>query len=302
MDGKPGRITALIDAWGAAPENSARTVLVTIFGDTLMPVSREIWLAQLFQLTEVLGFSERLVRTSVFRLAADGWLHNERVGRQSRYTLTDVACKETSDAGRRIYHDVHADWSGPWSVAFLDAPSVSEEDRERLDQRLRWHGFMSIAPGVLAAPTISPSRCRELCEQHAAKSWVPTSTLSFDDLNAMVSKGFFDAALALDEIGNTYAGLVDLYGDLAGQTMSIDGPQAFALRTMLVHDLRRIRLRSVDLPTDLLPGDWPGAEASRLATRLYHELSIEAAPWLSDVLDVNYPKRLLDRLDTAPDQ
>jgi len=33
------------------------------------------------------GISDRLVRTSVFRLAEEGWLDAQRDGRRSRYTL-----------------------------------------------------------------------------------------------------------------------------------------------------------------------------------------------------------------------
>lgn len=260
-----------------------------------MPVGDGVWLAQLFQLTEALGFTERLVRTSVFRLAGDGWLHNERVGRQSRYRLTELARNETTDAAARIYHEVHADWSGPWSTVFVDAPNISDDQRSRLKETLTWHGFMEVSAGTFATPTISTERCRELCVSALPDATPLLGTLHFDDLNSAVGEGYFDHALALDETADAYRALITFYRPVSKQLAGLSGEKAFALRTMLVHDLRRVRLRSVDLPTDLLPVDWPGLEANSLASELYHELSGLAAPWLSEVLELTYPTSFPDR-------
>ncbi|MYL04319.1 MAG: hypothetical protein F4011_09090 [Acidimicrobiaceae bacterium] len=67
---------------------SARSLLVTVLGDSVLPVTETLWLSGLFELAAPFGFSERLVRTSMFRLVSEGWVSNERVGRRSRYSLT----------------------------------------------------------------------------------------------------------------------------------------------------------------------------------------------------------------------
>src|SRR3954467_12131845 len=66
----------------------ARSLIVTVWGDALAPHGGEVWLAGLIRLLEPLGINERLTRTSIFRLARDGWLIAEARGRQSRYRLT----------------------------------------------------------------------------------------------------------------------------------------------------------------------------------------------------------------------
>lgn len=76
-------------AWGRAGDISARSALVTILGDTIAPLGGAAWLADVITLAEPFGFSERLIRTSMFRLAAEGWVVSERHGRRSRYGLTD---------------------------------------------------------------------------------------------------------------------------------------------------------------------------------------------------------------------
>ena len=135
----------LIRSWVAEPKNTARSVLVTIFGDTILPVTTSIWLAQLFQLTDAFAFSRRLVRTSLFRLAAEGWFTNERVGRESRYSLTPLAIEESRQAAQRIYQTSDPNWAGSWIAVFLDAPALTDSDRAQLAQHLRWHGSSPLA-------------------------------------------------------------------------------------------------------------------------------------------------------------
>jgi len=56
----------------AADPPRARSLIVTVWGDALAPHDGRVWLATLIRLMAPFGLSERLVRTSVFRLARDG--------------------------------------------------------------------------------------------------------------------------------------------------------------------------------------------------------------------------------------
>lgn len=289
----------LIDEWVARPENTARTVLVTIFGDAIAPLTSGVWLAQLFQLTDVLGFSERLVRTSMTRLVSEGWLDNERVGRQSRYSLTEAARNETVEASRRIYHESTPVWSGTWAVAFIDGPSLDADVRDRIATHLGWHGFVALGRSVMASATVDAARARELCRTAAPDVVVPTGTFEFSDLAELVEDGFFDAALDLDATASAFRDLLAVHRRTAAAIERADGPRAFALRTMLVHDLRRVRLRSIDLPAALLPPDWPGTASFELAASLYPRLDSRSAPWLAGVLGLDDASAPRDRFDRA---
>ncbi len=285
----------LVAEWVAHPENTARSMLVTVFGDTVIPVATRVWLAQLFELTGVFGFSGRLVRTSMFRLAAENWLSNERVGRQSRYTLTPTALEESQQASMRIYHETHPDWSGRWSVVLLNAPTLDDGQRGELRTHLGWHGFVELGSDVLASPSTSVTRTAELCELAAAGTRLPIGEFEFAALDDVVADGFFDHTLALADTTAAYAAFVDFHNRVADTMDGVSGPTAFGLRSMLIHDLRRIKLGAPDLPAELLPADWAGTEAYALAGRMYPLLSAAAAPWLSQVLDVEYPSELPHR-------
>src|SRR5579862_7073437 len=66
----------------------AGSLLVTLFGDAIAARGGVVTLGSLIRLGAAFGLTERLVRTSVARLAADGWLTARRSGRRSEYRLT----------------------------------------------------------------------------------------------------------------------------------------------------------------------------------------------------------------------
>ena len=295
-------MSEVVQDWVAAPQNTARSVLVTIFGDTIVPVTSSVWLAQLFQLTDTFGFTARLVRTSLFRLAAEGWFTNDRVGRQSRYSLTPLAIEESEQASTRIYQSPDPNWAGSWTVLFLNSPGVPSAVADQLSRYLRWHGFVTLARGVLASPTASVQSTKDLCRLVVPEVRVPLGSLDFAELEAIVADGFFTQALGLDEMSTSYKRFIRFYEAIDPQ-LEVETPdEAFALRTMLVHDLRRIRLSGPDIPAALLPTDWPGSVASETAARLYPRLSELAAPWLSQVLETTYPDSVAKRFSVTERQ
>ncbi len=56
----------------------AKSLVMTLFGDVITPHGGEVWLGSLIELLAPFGISDRLVRTSVYRLAEEGWLDAER--------------------------------------------------------------------------------------------------------------------------------------------------------------------------------------------------------------------------------
>src|SRR6187402_836221 len=81
----------------------ARSLIVTVWGDSLVPHGGAVWMASLIRLMAPFGVNERLVRTSVFRLAQDGWLATTSRGRESRYRLTADGARRFHEAHARIY-------------------------------------------------------------------------------------------------------------------------------------------------------------------------------------------------------
>src|SRR5688572_2157943 len=116
MAGLQDRCAALIRGFRQTPDTSARTVLVTVFGDGIEPHGGEVWAGSLLQLVEPLGMNERLGRTSLNRLVGEGLLVTRRHGKRSFYSVTPQARRDFHRAERRIYHPRGDPWDGRWTV------------------------------------------------------------------------------------------------------------------------------------------------------------------------------------------
>ena len=77
------------------------SLITTVFGDSIAPRGGTVWLGSLITAMSEFGISERLVRTSVFRLVQDGWLQATQIGRRSYYSLTDEGRERFAQASKR---------------------------------------------------------------------------------------------------------------------------------------------------------------------------------------------------------
>lgn len=291
-------IAAAVRQRCSEPDISARSVLVTVLGDSVLPVTKTLWLSSLFRLAEPFGFSERLVRTSMFRLVSEGWVSNERIGRRSRYSLTLLAVRESEDADRRIYGKESSSWDGLWTFAVVDAPSIPVQERDRIVTHLRWHGFVSLGRGLMASPSVAVHGLRELLDLVDPVAVVPTGQAELADLEDLVEGGFFADVFRTADTEAAYRDFLDRYRPRQRDGLDAAKPlEAFALRTMLVHEFRRIRLRSPDVPAELLPPDWIGNHACDLAGDLYRRLSPLASRALGEILEVDYPATMPHRFE-----
>ena len=294
-------IPTRVQGWRSAPHISARSVLVTILGDALLPVSKSAWLAQLFKLAEPYNFSSRLVRTSLFRLADESWVTSERHGRQSKYMLTSLAEREFADAAARIYSNDRPALGGRWTLVLFDGTRTSVRERDRLARHLGWHGFVALERGVLASPICCADTVRRILAEAFPQVLSAVAEAEFPDMDVLVGEGFFSSAFAFGDIEKAYQSFVDSYAELDDGLAKLSPMDAYCARTMLIHDLRRITLHMPPLPGELLPTPWPGDDAYALAGRLYPQLCATSAAMLGEVLELEYPVLMPSRfLDCAP--
>ncbi len=294
-------------AWTGDAEISARSALVTILGDTVAPLGGTVWLADVFALAAPFGFNERLVRTSMFRLAAEGWVDSERVGRRSRYSLAPDGRAETAAAEQRIYRRHDRPWDGSWTLVFLPDTAVANggtagpvagvDAGDDIARHLRWRGFARMAAGVHAHPNDDAADTRELLDRLGIQPAPAVAVARFDgDGEAPLTGLPFRVDSGLDDAEAAYHRFVDRYRPLAGEVDDPTPIEAFALRTMLVHDLRRARLRDPDLPTDLLPAGWIGHRAAELAADLYRRITDAAWTWVTETTGMTVdPDRVAGR-------
>ncbi len=283
------RCTSLISQFRRRADASARTLLVTVFGDTIVPHGGEVWTGSLLRLVEPLGISERLARTSLHRLVGDGLLVTRRHGRLSFYSVAPSARHDFWEAERRIYHPRRGDpWDGQWTVV-VEANGVAAPARTALRQHLAWLGFGSLGPPVHVCPLDRTEELGQLLptlglsgQVAVFRGRVPTSIgLADRDLVQAIS-------VELTALERGWRGFLRRFRPLADAATGdaddgVDGQTAFLSRTLLVHAYRRIVLREPELPGELWPAAWVGETAYDVAARCYHALAAGADAHLAAV-------------------
>jgi phenylacetic acid degradation operon negative regulatory protein len=81
----------------------------------------------------------------------------------------------------------------------------------------------------------------------------------------------------LNGLALSYEGFLQKYEPIrdalvAGSPEEVSEENAFLVRTLLIHDVRRLLLRDPQLPESLLPATWPGSRARHLCRDLYRKL------------------------------
>ncbi len=243
------------------------SLLITIFGDAIAPRGGRVMLGSLIGLARPFGLSERLVRTAVARLAAEGWLTATRHGRRSEYRLTDNGERLFAEATRRIYGASPRAWDGRWTLVIL--PPAGGPPRRRLREELRWLGFGALAPGVFAHPscTLEEARGWLAARECARESWLFKGSAEGLEHDRRLAAAGWDLA----GIGRRYHRFCDVFAPVqsAAGLAPLSPQRAFLVRMLLIHEYRKIHLRDPQLPPDLLPRAWIGAEAHELCRRLY---------------------------------
>src|SRR3954449_12004731 len=63
------------------------SIVITVFGDAIVPRGGSVWLGTLLEFFGELDIDAGVVRTAMSRLATDGWFERHKVGRNSFYRL-----------------------------------------------------------------------------------------------------------------------------------------------------------------------------------------------------------------------
>lgn len=261
---------------GSGGVDSSRDLLMTVLGEYVLPHDGGAWTQTLVALMELLGVRDKAARQALARMSERGWLQRERVGRQTRWRLTDHAHEVLDTGARRIYgfgRDARP-WDGTWLVLLASVPERSRHVRYRMGLGLTWAGFGLIGPGIWLSP------------------WTDHEDGAVELLTALgVDATSFRSELGRLGSGQRLAGTAwDLpvlqarYDQFLADTdpvveMTLHGSEAAVQLASLVHRWRRFPFLDPDLPSELLPADWPGRRAALRFAELRATLLPPAYEW-----------------------
>ena len=251
----------------------ANSLIITVYGDMIAPHGGAVWLGGFIRLVEPLGLNARLVRTSVFRLSREKLLVSEQIGRRSFYSLTETGRRRFEHAYRRIYEDARDAWDGEWRIVLLSGDGLAATARDALRKELMWEGYGAIAHGVLAHASESTEELMDILQTSGAHDKVVAlQARTLGALSSRPLKDIVDQCWRLGEVAEEYQDFVDAFRPVARAVRAgadVDPEQCFIVRTLLMHEFRRVQLRDPLLPRQLLPAEWPGDTARALCREIY---------------------------------
>ena len=250
----------------------ANSVLITVYGDVMAQRGQSVWLGSLIQLADLFGLSARLVRTSAFRLSADDWLACTRQGRRSFYALTAAGLQRVQHAERRIYDFKQPEWDGLWTLAILGA-GIPASARLHLKRELRWEGFGELSATVFAHPHASHPSLKDIIHASSAEEKIVVlSAQSIAGYSGKPLQTVMQSVFKLDQVGTAFKQFVARFEPVQQHAATLNPAEAFFVRTLLIHEYRKVLLRDPNLPQALLPANWPGLRARQVCESLYGQL------------------------------
>jgi phenylacetic acid degradation operon negative regulatory protein len=279
--------TRLLNEFRSRPTLRAGSLITTVFGDAIAPRGGSVWIGSLIKCLADFGASERLVRTSMFRLTKDGWFDVEQLGRRSYYRLTTLGTARFEQATHRIYGEPRRHWDGQWTLALL--AGIEGPDKDAVRKELGWLGFGALTPHTLAHPAPDAADLNALLQRIGLQDElvvVQGATLSAAQdqaLRAMAQKSW-----DLADIDARYGGFIRQFRPVCNalrKARKVPPAVAFQVRTMLIQEYRKILLRDPLLPAELLPAGWHGTGAYPLCRNLYRSVFAAADIYLGEAME-----------------
>ena len=261
------------------------SLITTVFGDAIAPRGGSVWLGSLIEVMSDFGVSERLVRTSVFRLVQDGWLQSTQVGRRSYYMLSEEGGARFAQATQKIYGEPELSWDGTWNLVLLG--KMDTDLRDLLRKELGWLGYGALATGVLAHPAPDMRDVQAVLDRLGVADdlvIMTGQTVHNDAGMKVLSRSSWN----LEDIDERYAAFVKRFRPLMAayaKSSEVEPRAAFLVRTLLIQEYRKVLLRDPQLPAELLPANWHGNAAYQLCRNLYRAVYKQADRYLSATME-----------------
>ena len=262
----PHPLARIIDQLKREPSRTG-SIIITVFGDAIVPRGGSVWLGTLLEFFEALDIDAGVVRTAMSRLTADGWFEREKVGRNSFYRLVKKGRLTFDIATKHIYDPPPSDWTGRFELLLIG----NGEDRDAARDALKNAGFGSPLPGVWVAPSGVPV-------PEEASTAIRLEVSAEDDSG----RRLLSESWPLDRTADAYLKFMKTFDPLRAflDRDGLSDADAFTARILLIHHYRRVVLRDPLLPMVLLPKDWPGSRARSLCGKIYRALLGPSERWL----------------------
>ncbi len=251
------------------PQLQTQFIIFVLFGDVIIHRADRVWTSSLLQMLEVLGVSERAVRSTVSRMRRKGWLKPERDGRHSLYTLTTRGRRIIEEGGQRIFEPRKLEWDGQWHQVVFSLPENKRNLRNDLRKRLTWLGFGRLAPGTWISPHNRLAEVEVVIDDLGAGQFVEC----FSGLRLLKGndRELVERCWDMKGLSHLYMRFINRWGpeyEKSAEALAHGGElapaQCFAQRFWVTHEYSPFPRLDPNLPPALLPEGWLGDKAAEI--------------------------------------
>jgi len=235
-------------------ENTLRasSLIITFFGDVIVSRGGNVSAKTVQTVLAKAGTGAGTLRTALSRLASDEWIVRQKIGRESFYELADNGYMPFKDAAARM----------PWLIGIKE-------------------------PGTKQAAIA------EQGVQVTTNCWL-FNTCDNKLKNSLESAGFLMLSGELEQLPHwaTSKLLPDTCAQdfrqlqkrfaILSKNSGLNPLESLTARCLLIHQWRRVLLRTPVIPEELLPHDWPEQSCREFVATLYHQLIPESEVWLDE--------------------
>lgn len=240
------------------------SLLVTMFGDLALAPQARLSGGTVNAITASIGIKPEATRVALHRLRKEDWIESHRTGRQTRYALTAHGRTQTTAAAPRVYSpaptDLHA-------YLVLENPSLPTD----------WPTDQDTATTVQIGPKAVVTTASAKTDQHL--QLVLTNKM---ELPRWISNKLCppDIQSASRDLSQRFKKVLD---DHALDKLTL--LQRTAIRVVVVHEWRRLILRTPAFPETLLPDQWHGAECRTAFHKLLTRLPVPILAALENAIE-----------------
>lgn len=257
-------------------KGSTQFFVFNLFADYILPYRNGwAWTHELLYLLNLLGVSDRAARTTLSRMKQQGWFDTIKDGRRSRYEITDTGREIIAQGDKRIFETPIDNWDGEWQVVVYSLPEEKRPLRNELRKKLVWFGFGNLAPGTWVGAHNRQAELEKIVTEMGIRGQV--SLFNGRRVGLMTDEEIVAKCWDLDTLEQEYAEFVGRWkARLEGQETEIatmSAEERFRTRFLLTFDFQPFPRKDPNLPTILLPEDWPGFTARRLFTAYRFKLN-----------------------------
>lgn len=246
-------------------DNSFKTwsLIVTFFGDAVVDRGGNVSAKTVQTVLAGMNVGSGAVRTAFSRLVADNWIVRQKIGRESFYELDDDGYRPFQAAAARIYSPVYTEDVGhdDWTLAVKNSGSTV------LDTELRKFGAQ-VGTNCWLFETVTP----EVAEILTSNEFLLVRGKLDNFPNWLNSK------LIPIELENGYQQLQKRFVCIKIPE-SLSPLDALLVRCLLIHQWRRLLLRSPLLPGAMLASE---QKCRQFVAEQYHRLLPGSETWLDE--------------------